>query len=347
MKKTQLLLFTLLLSLLSSHIKAQVVIDSIANDSNINISESRKKNAFAIDPSDHVWVGYSIGATKWDHNTWTFYNTGNSGIPSDVVLSFAFTPGIAWIGTDKGLAEFANSVWTIYDSLNSGLQSNYIRSLFADGSNLWIGTDAGTYYFDGNNFTEYSTSNSGIVDDTIQCIGKTSAAMWFGTKEGLSKFASGTFTNFDSTNSALHNNNIRKLLTDGHDNLWIQTEIGMFETENQLFHSDGNLIYSTMDKLTGCRGIPHSVWLVGIDHTGRVILANSYNNNERQEIILLDMNAGEDLIITPGQDSFFESVFGPNSKKFAVSSNDNIWMVININGVINKIFSLDYASAAS
>jgi len=96
---------------------------------------------------DFVWLGTGGGLVKLNKTTGekTFFNTGNSGLPSNSINSIAIDgSGNKWIGTANGLAKFDGTNWTVYNASNSGLPDNYIYYLTIDGSgNKWIGNDGG------------------------------------------------------------------------------------------------------------------------------------------------------------------------------------------------------------
>src|SRR5436190_22207321 len=126
MNKNLLFLLFLCIFFCGSRLCAQVVIDTLDYDPNLTPLESRYKNALMIDGSDNVWIGYRNGLTKWDGTVSTFYDQQNSGLPSDNILSLAYSSQTIWAGTDVGLAKFSSGNWTVYDSLNSGLLSNHV-----------------------------------------------------------------------------------------------------------------------------------------------------------------------------------------------------------------------------
>jgi ligand-binding sensor domain-containing protein len=86
------------------------------------------------------------GLVQFDGETWTVYNTKNSGLPSnDAEDGLAIdSHGTIWVGTRGGLAKFDKETWTVYNTENSGLPANHIWSLALDRhENLWIGTADG------------------------------------------------------------------------------------------------------------------------------------------------------------------------------------------------------------
>ena len=73
-------------------------------------------SSLAIDGSGNKWIGtggwrfdYSWGGglAKFDGSNWTVYDTSNSGLPTNTVLSLTIDgSGNKWIGTTGGLAVF-------------------------------------------------------------------------------------------------------------------------------------------------------------------------------------------------------------------------------------------------
>jgi hypothetical protein len=347
MKKKNLLCFLFFFGLtFFIKVSAQVVIDTIDNDNSLFTPAQKRKFAIATDLSNNLWVGYHAGAGKWDNSAWTMYNRAIDGLPSDSVLSFAFTPTISWLGTVKGFAKLENSLWTVYDTINSALPDNYIKCLYADGSDLWIGTNRGAILFNGISFTQYSTANSTIIKDTIQCITKSNGAMWFGTSAGLSKFYGGTFSNFDSSNSGLYENNITKLVTDGNDDLWIQTSVTPGNLEFHIYYSaDGNSIIAGSEEFRSCQGIPLSAILIGKDNAGKIVLGINTTYPSQSAVLSLNANAPERSVPVESW-GFFNVLPGPSwAKMFALSSTNKIWMTNVYAPPFLYLYSLDYSNA--
>jgi len=339
-------LFFLSAILFAGSLEAQVVIDTLDNDTSLVSVFQKRKSAIAIDLSDNLWVGYQAGAGKWDNNAWTMFNTSNSNLPSDTVLSFAFTATVSWFGTAKGLAKLENSAWTVYDTINSGLPDNYIKCLYADGSDLWIGTNRGAILFNGTSFTQYSTANSTILKDTILCMTKSNGVMWFGTNAGLSKFSAGTFTNFDITNSGLYENNISKLVTDGNDDLWIQTTIPGFDVQFHIYYSaDGNSIIAGGEEFISCKGIPLSAILVGKDNGGRIVLGINTTGPTESAVLSVNATAPEQSVPIENTNFFMVSIGQNSAKLFTISSTNKIWMTNYYAPPFLYLYSLDYSNA--
>jgi len=133
----------------------------------------------AIDGSGSTWIGtYGGGLAKFDGTNWTVYDTSNSGLPHNEVLSLAINgTGNKWIGTGGGLAKFDGANWTVYNTENSGLPSDVVYAIAVDKKgDIWVGAQdltgevGGLAKFDGANWTVYNTSNSGLPDNSVESI---------------------------------------------------------------------------------------------------------------------------------------------------------------------------------
>ncbi|KAA3596273.1 MAG: T9SS C-terminal target domain-containing protein [Calditrichaeota bacterium] len=88
------------------------------------------------------WFGTLMqGVRSYDGNTWTYYDSTNSGLPSNKVLVIEIDNlGNKWFGTDNGLCKFDGTNWTVFNKANGDLISDYIYTLASDDfGNLWIG----------------------------------------------------------------------------------------------------------------------------------------------------------------------------------------------------------------
>jgi len=150
-----------------------------------------------------MWVGTRGGLVRIDKTTGvpTFYNSANSGLPSNSVGSIAIDgTGTKWMCTYVGLIKFDGTSWTTYNTSNSGLPSNYITTLAIDGNGVkWIGSEIIPLYgarlpmgltkFDDTNWTTYNTSNSGLPGDWVNSVAiDGNGTKWIGTDGGLAAY---------------------------------------------------------------------------------------------------------------------------------------------------------------
>lgn len=195
------------------------------------IQQLRMPNDLFADLNNNVWVAFrTIGLGRFSGNTFTIYDSTNSGIPSGIVYSVVVDHlNNLWAGTDKGLVRFNGSTWTVFDSLNSLLPGN-VYKLHVHGNKLWCGTLHGAASYDGSNWTIYNTQNSGISGDNITAFASgNNGGLWIGTSNaGISEFYNNTWITFNSSNSGLSNNAVKKIIVTANNDTWIITYPEMF-----------------------------------------------------------------------------------------------------------------------
>jgi len=100
--------------------------------------------ALAFDAQENIWIGtYWGGLVRFNGETWTVYNIGNSELPSDNLHSGLVFDGQGnlWIATEQGLAKFDGETWMVYNEVNSGLPDDRVGALAIDQQgNIWIST---------------------------------------------------------------------------------------------------------------------------------------------------------------------------------------------------------------
>lgn len=172
-----------------------------------------------------------IASLSAKSQNWVIYNTQNSGLPANEVLSVTQdNEGNKWIGTYwGGVAKFDNQHWTVYTDTNSAMPHYTVRTVAVDGdNNKWFGTPAGVAKFDGNNFTVYNTTNSPLPSDFINVIVPDGDhKIWIGTNNGLAKYDGQDWTVYTTSNSALQNNYIQSLDESDDGVIWVATYSGL------------------------------------------------------------------------------------------------------------------------
>lgn len=180
-----------------------------------------------IDKFDNKWIGTLYnGLVKFDGNTFTVYNTSNSGIPGNAINDFYFTDNIIWVATDHGIGRFDGSSWKVYNISNSQIPSEYITALtFDHNNNLWVGTQSGLLKFDGVTFTTFNRANSGISSDNISALAvDQNNALWIGSwGNGICKLDNLTWSIYSTYNSQLSDNYISSIKLDNTGMIWAST----------------------------------------------------------------------------------------------------------------------------
>lgn len=141
-----------------------------------------------------------IFTTMMRAQEWKYFNTSNSGLPSNLVYAIVIAPdSTIWIGTGNGIASLKANVWTVYDTTNSPLPDPYITCLAVDSSNtLWIGSGyAGVVRLKDGIWTVYDTANSDIPHNTLFdiTIGPDQSP-WFATENGVVNYKNNIWKNY-------------------------------------------------------------------------------------------------------------------------------------------------------
>jgi len=113
------------------------------------------------------------GLAKFNGSNWITYNTSNSGLPSDNILSVAVDGNdVKWVGTSMdGIVKFDGVNWITYNTSNSGILDNTVFSIMFEGINkIWIKTLAGVEKFEGEKWSLLTSFNSGLPSENISSI---------------------------------------------------------------------------------------------------------------------------------------------------------------------------------
>lgn len=179
----------------------------------------------------NIWLGSNNkgAALLNSNNIITVYDTSNSLLPSNHVMSISSNSDIVCIVTDKGFMTIKDSIQQVYTIANSGLLTENInfvevyQGYNAGGSNnydLLIGTNGfGFAILDASNqWFYYNTSNQNFDSDTVYYLRKNVAWLFdnlLGTNNGL-KSIGGNFNNITYYNFNIQNaeNNKRNIDSD-------------------------------------------------------------------------------------------------------------------------------------
>jgi hypothetical protein len=224
MKKIKLLTALLLALFSKSFAQTDTLIGKPSGYTNIQL---RSTSGISIDQGGNIWISFSlIGLTKFDGSSWTVYDSLNSGLLNNRVLSVANNTMGVWAGTDTGLYNFDGINWTRMTVAGNNLLSDTINNLYSPGGlELYIFSFSGFSFFNGTAWQHFNTVNSGLVSDSVQCLFKDAAGiLWIGTKHGLSRHDGSTWQNFTTANTELWNDDIRSLTEDGYNQLFVSTD---------------------------------------------------------------------------------------------------------------------------
>lgn len=179
----------------------------------------------------------NTGFYKFSNNTWTYYNTSNSGIISNSIVKMTKTDNKIWLFSSIfGICSFNNEDFTTLTC--DGLIDNGVNTIYQDNNNIyWFGTNRGISTFD-NKIWNSNLNGSGIQDSSpisgirVWSINQTiTNAHIFATDNYVSILEYDAWTN---DNSFPHQQ-IFTMFKDHQDNLWYSTMIGMTKYDNSSY----------------------------------------------------------------------------------------------------------------
>jgi ligand-binding sensor domain-containing protein len=104
-------------------------------------------NAVLVDSSGVIWAATSVGLARLQGENWTYFNTVNSGLPYNTVLTLTEgMPGTLWVGTSRsaevggGLASFDGQNWRQFKKDNSGASGAEPLTIVVTDGQVWTGT---------------------------------------------------------------------------------------------------------------------------------------------------------------------------------------------------------------
>ncbi len=112
-------------------------------------------DAREADGSPALWLGTLDGLLHFAHGRWSSFNTRNSPLPANWILSLFESPGPRgseiWAGTHRGLVRYAGGQWTLFHPSRSTLPGEEVRALvrMTPQSVLLAGTENGLAKLEG------------------------------------------------------------------------------------------------------------------------------------------------------------------------------------------------------
>lgn len=177
---------------------------------------------------------------------WKAYNTENSDIPHNHILSLAMDhTGKLWMGTNWGLVKYDGNSFIKYDKKSDkDVQYTTVRSITVDSANaVWTGTwgdgMARLKFPNGDRdnpdaqfkWVNYRENNSAITHNTVKtiCI-DTKGNRWIGTEEGLVLMSTAEWgeagvkwKSYFAFSSGLPHDAVHQIVVDKFNNKWIGT----------------------------------------------------------------------------------------------------------------------------
>ena len=255
---------------------------------------SNNVTSIAIDAQGNKWFGTNTGVVaKFDNVNWTVYDSSNSGLPGDYIISTIVIDkqDNKWIGLNysytqgdgAGLVKFDNTNWTVYNQSNSGLPNNKVSRIDIDSfGNKWIGTwGGGVAKFDDSIWVVYNSANSDLPDDYISEIEIDDLGnKWIAAQGGIAKCDDTSWTVYDynSILPAHEQGFISSIAIDDKGNKWFGVSdeswdpeaaggVAVFDNQNWSFYNSTN------------SGLPYGVYSIANDGRGSIWFGTAHTWN--------------------------------------------------------------------
>ncbi|MCF7803063.1 MAG: T9SS type A sorting domain-containing protein [Candidatus Marinimicrobia bacterium] len=201
---------------------------------NSGLQQTSMTGDVAIDGNGTVWIGTGeesqtdgYGLVKYDGSTWEIFNTSNSGLPNNTVLSVAVGPnGNIYAGTDDGLGIYDGSTWEVFEGFGSPLPEDVVVDITVESDGTaWIVTqdfDGGIATFDGSQWTTYTSNNTSVpLDDVTSIDIDGNGNAWIGTRrDGVIMFDGTTWTQYSPQSTNLTGALIHSVTVDHNNIVW-------------------------------------------------------------------------------------------------------------------------------
>jgi ligand-binding sensor domain-containing protein len=205
---------------------------------NTNGLNSNQVKSIDEDANGGIWIGTNLGVSHFDGTTWTSYSSPDlhwSGVNATAFDS----NGDKWFASPLGgITHFDGTTFTPYDTSN-GLLSQFVTDILVDNNdNKWVGTSSGMSVLDASNasFTQHTrmyimplpdTLNP-VVDIAMDSYGRIWTAIYVGylAEGGIAYWDGSQWEDFH-VSDGLVGPNVRGLVIDSDDNVWLATSTGV------------------------------------------------------------------------------------------------------------------------
>ena len=205
---------------------------------NANGLNSNQVKSIDEDANGGIWIGTNLGVSYFDGTTWISYSSPDlhwSGVNTTAFDS----NGDKWFASPLGgVTHFDDTTFTPYDTSN-GLLSQFVTDILVDNNdNKWVGTSSGMSVLDASNtsFTQHTrmyimpppdTLNP-VVDIAMDSYGRIWTAIYVGylAEGGIAYWDGNQWEDFH-VSDGLVGPNVRGLVIDSDDNVWVATSTGV------------------------------------------------------------------------------------------------------------------------
>ncbi|MDP5151491.1 ligand-binding sensor domain-containing diguanylate cyclase [Rheinheimera baltica] len=177
----------------------------------------------------HIWIGSTDrGLLRFsERGVETLSMAG--GLPNNRILSlYLDREKSLWVGTNGGLFRLRDAPFVTYTA-ESGLAGDYVRAVLAhsDGS-VWVGTSQGLSQGSETGFETINLAPASSGQSILSLAEDKDGAVWVGTyTDGALRYHNGVITDKYDRATGLLANEVRAILPDNKEGIWIGTGQGL------------------------------------------------------------------------------------------------------------------------
>ncbi len=177
-----------------------------------------------------IWLGTNLGPAMYDLDLkqWTQLK-----LPDDtknpLITSVLIWNGDVWFAGADGIWQYSVTEKKI-ENMSDGLINKSVNTILVSDNTLWVGTQEGLARFDKTKqqwipISFEDTSGTELGSPSITALASQDSVLWVGTPRGLGKYTIAT----EKWESCKITHNIRDIICDKSEKLWLATSIGLVE----------------------------------------------------------------------------------------------------------------------
>ncbi|MXV75015.1 hypothetical protein F4Z99_12190 [Candidatus Poribacteria bacterium] len=179
-----------------------------------------------------IWIGTTLGPAMYDSTSQKWTQLAVPDVPKNpLILSVLVHDGSVWFGGTEGIWRYSIADKKMHAAADGlpNLNVNVLLSTSETGKEetLWAGTGQGLARYDSTLKRWVSLSfNAQLPSSNVTALAFRDGILWIGTPQGL-----GSYTIPSNAWSSLSNvpHNIRDILCEADETLWLATDIGLVE----------------------------------------------------------------------------------------------------------------------
>lgn len=200
------------------------------NSNNSNLPPQTTIFSLILDSNGIVWAASNKGLLKFNGNNFIIYDTINSPMKSNFVVSltkdFSGNIWMATVGNNASIMKFDGvNNWNYYNQYNTNIYSGLQLCITTDKTNNIWAHFRKLLKYDGNTWQTYDSTNSPFKDGTgWEIFVDKNNNKWISKDfQGIFKYTenNNTWSNYTTQNSGIPPGDKRKIREDSFGNIWI------------------------------------------------------------------------------------------------------------------------------